>query len=206
MKLYYLPGACSMAAHIVLNTIEEDFEIERVDVEKQLTESGIDYTTLNAKGYVPLLQLNDGNRLSENTAILSYLGQLKPEFQLVPDDTILYFKVQEALSFISSELHKAFSPFFSSDDLTDEEEQQAHGILDKKLEYLNQQLADGRDYLHGNQPFVSDYYLFVVANWANMLGFGLDKWPHIKNHVDRFLQMPAVIKSLQSEGIADQVA
>ncbi len=108
MKLYYKPGACSMASHIILNTIDVDFDIEKVNNDMSTTETGADFSHINPKQYVPLLELNDEQRLSENSAILAYLGKLKPEYNLLPDDDISYYRVLEDLSFISSELHKSF--------------------------------------------------------------------------------------------------
>ncbi len=202
MKLYYKPGACSMASHMILNTIDIDFDIEKVNNDMNTTETGADFTQINPKKYVPLLELDDGQTLSENTAILTYLGKLKPEYKLFPDDDISFYRVLEDLSFISSELHKSFTPFFHAQPFTKEAEQAAHQLLDKNMRHLDTRLSDGRRYLHGDQIDVSDFYFFVVANWANILGFGLNRWSYIKDYVDNMMSLPAVQQTLQAEGLA----
>ena len=200
MKLYYKPGACSMASHIILNMICADFNIEKVNDDMQLTESGKDYSRINPKAYVPLIELDDKNTLTENPAILTYLGHLKPEFNLLPEDKFEFYKVLENLSYISSELHGSFSPFFSGQQLSGEEARLAHQTLEFKLAHFNQQLSDGREYLHGNTLYVSDIFLFVVANWANLLGFGLKNWPYVNAFVNKIAQLPAVLACMEAEG------
>lgn len=206
MKLYYKPGACSMASHIILNMIDVDFNIEKVNDDMQLTESGKDYSRINPKAYVPLIELDDKTTLTENPAILTYLGHLKPEFNLLPEEKFEFYKVLENLSYISSELHGSFSPFFSGKQLSAEEARLAHQTLGFKLEHFNQRLSDGRQFLHGNTLYVSDIFLFVVANWANLLGFGLIKWPYVNLLVNKIAQLPAVQVSLETEGLGNEAA
>jgi len=206
MKLYYKPGACSMASHIILNTIGANFNIEKVNDDMLFTESGADYARINPKAYVPLLELDDKTTLTENPAILTYLGQLKPEFHLLPEEKSEFYKVLETLSYISSELHGSFSPFFSGKQLNLEEERLAHQTLGFKLEHFNHLLSDGRQYLHGNTLYVCDIFLYVVANWANLLGFGLKQWPYVDTLVNKIAQMPAVQASQKAEGLSNETA
>ena len=201
MKLYYKPGACSLATHIVLHEAGETFDIEEVDTEAGRTKSGGDYTTINPKGYVPALELASGEVLSEGAAILQYVADQHPESDLAPKaGTIARARLQEHLNYTASELHKAFGPFFSS--TAGEADKQAAGkAVGHKLDYLNDMLSDGRTYLLGNSFSVSDAYLFVVANWSNFTGIDLKKWPHVAAFVDRVAARPAAQAAMKAEGL-----
>jgi len=202
MKLYYKPGACSLASHIILERMGVNYQIEQVDTDKKLTENGDNFLEINPKGYVPAMEIEKGQYLTENPAVLTYLGTLKPESGLIPEDSIEYSRMLENLSYISSELHKSFAPFFSGRMLTEEEEKDAHQQLDDKMKIFDQLLSDGRPYLHGSNSYVSDYFLFVVANWANFVGFGLKKWSYVNDFVERVSVLPYVKEAMKQEGLA----
>ena len=201
MKLYYKPGACSLASHIVLREIGKNFELENVDTNTQKTASGADYTRINPKGYVPALGLNNGEYLTEGAAILQYLADQNPEAGLAPKPgTLERARLQEHLNFISSELHKAFSPLFSAT-ISDVEKQNSHTNVGRKLNYIESILADGRQYLSGNTFSVADAYLFVVTNWAHPTGIGLDKWPNIAAFSKRVAGREKVQAAMRAEGL-----
>ena len=203
MKLFYKPGACSLASHIVLRELGADFELEKVDTGKGLTETGRDFRTLSPNGYVPALQLESGEAITENPALLQYLGDLKPELGLTPPaGTMGRVRLQELLNFLSSELHKAFGRYFSGRDLTAEERQDADGRVTKRLAYLEGLLADGRPYLLGETFSVADAYGFVIFNWTGFVGFSLAPFEHIPAYMERIGQRPAVVAALKAEGLA----
>ncbi len=201
MKLYYKPGACSLASHIVLREIGKDFELEGVDTNTQKTTSGADFTRINPKGYVPVLGLNNGEYLTEGAAILQYLADQNPEAGLAPKTgTLERARLQEHLNFISSELHKAFSPLFSAT-ISDVEKQNSQTNVGRKLNHIESILADGRQYLSGNTFSVADAYLFVVSNWAHPTGIGLDKWPNIAAFSKRVAGREKVQAAMRAEGL-----
>ena len=202
MKLYYKPGACSLATHIVLHEAGETFDIEEVDTEAGRTKSGGDFIAINPKGYVPALELASGEVLSEGAAILQYIADQHPESDLAPKaGTIARARLQEYLNYTASELHKAFGPFFSS--TAGEADKQAAGkAVAQKFDYLNDLLSDGRTYLLGSGFSVADAYLFVVANWSNFTGIDLKSWPHVSAFVERVAGRPAAQAALKAEGLA----
>lgn len=202
MKLYFKPGACSLASHIVLHEIGAEFDIDKVDTSAGTTEAGEDFAAVNPNGYVPALRLADGEVLSEGTAILQYLADQNPEANLVPKaGTIERARLQQHLNFVASELHKAFSPFFSANPPEGEARSAALANLDRKMEPFEIHLADGRDYLLGKAFSVADAYLFVVANWANPTSIGLDKWPNVAALVRRVAARPASQAAMRAEGL-----
>ena len=179
MKLYYKPGACSLASHIVLREVGDDFELERVDTDTQKTETGADFKQINPKGYVPVLRLGNGQVLTEGVAILQYIADQHPEAALAPKfGTLERARLQEHLNFVSSELHKAFGPFFSAS-ASDQAKQTAKANVEQKMAHFETLLSDGRKYLLGDSFSVADAYLFVVASWSKPTGIGMDKWPHL---------------------------
>lgn len=201
MKLYYKPGACSLALHIVLKEIGKDFEVEKVDTEKQVTETGADFSMINPKGYVPVLCIEGEQTLTEGAAVLQYLADQNPEAGLAPKPgTLERTRLQEHLNFISSELHKAFGPLFSST-ASDEEKQSAKENVGTKMEHFESIFNDGRKYLLGNNFSVADAYLFVVSNWAIPTGIGLDKWPGLAAFATRVAGRKSVLAAMHAEGL-----
>ncbi len=201
MKLYYKPGACSLASHIILKEIGHDFEIESVDTDNQITESGDDFSKINPKGYVPVLSLDDGNTLTEGAAVLQYLADQNPETGLTPEaGTLERARLQEHLNYTSTELHKAFGPLFSPV-ASDEEKQVAKENVGRKMDHFESIFNDGRTYLLGNKFSVADAYFFVVSSWAVPTGIGLDKWPKIAAFSTRVADREAVQSAMRAEGL-----
>jgi glutathione S-transferase len=201
MKLYYKPGACSLASHIILKEIGKDFEIESVDTDKQVTEFGADFAKINPKGYVPVLRLDDGEFLTEGAAVLQYLADQNPEAGLAPESgTLERARLQEHLNFTSTELHKAFGPFFSAS-VSDEEKQDAKANVGRKMDYFESTFNDGRKYLLGDRFSVADAYFFVVSSWAIPTGIGLDRWPKIADFSKRVAGREKVKDAMRIEGL-----
>jgi glutathione S-transferase len=194
MKLYYSPGACSLADHIALHEAGIDFEWVKVDLKAKRTEDGRDYNEINPKGYVPALQFDDGDVLTENIAILSVVADRASK--LTPPGKFGHFRLLETLAFISTEIHKAFKPFFKPD-ATDAEKKAAGEILAKRFGYIAQRMQG--DYLFGANLTVADPYLFVMCLWAQKNGLALpDPLPAF---VTRMKARPAVKLALHHEGL-----
>ena len=202
MKLYYLPGACSLASHIALREAGETFDLERVDNATKKTEAGADFLAINPKGYVPVLTLDGGDVLTEGAAILQFIADQNPTTGLAPQaGTLERTRLQEHLSYVSSELHKSFSPLFNPAS-TDSEKAAAKTRVAQKLNQVEQILTDGRNFLLGDHFTVADAYLFVVANWTGPTGIGLDAWPKIAAFQQRVASREAVQAALKAEGLA----
>ncbi|MBD9374254.1 glutathione transferase GstA [Rhizobium sp. ARZ01] len=202
MKLYYSPGACSMASHVVLNEIGKPFEIEKVSTKTKVMESGRDYWAINPKGAVPALEIENGEILTEGPAILQYIADANGATELAPPaGTLARARVQEMLSFVGSELHKAFSPLFHPGK-TDAEKDAAREMVGKKFDWLESCLSDGRAYLTGSAFTVADAYAFVVANWSSVTGISLAGWPKLTAYVERIAARPSVQATLKAEGLA----
>ncbi|WP_422039916.1 glutathione binding-like protein [Roseibium sp.] len=203
MKLFYKPGACSMAAHILLNEAGVAFQLEKVDTDKGTTETGASFLTTNPRGYVPALKLEDGEVLTENVAILHWIGEQFPDFAAGNDNQPLQrYRQLELLSFLSSELHKAFSPYFSGKTFSDSEQAAIRKKLDTKLDQFEELLDGTSPFLLGSAFSVVDAYAFVILNWTNFIGVSLDDWPLTKAYVARIGARPATRKTLQEEGLA----
>ena len=201
MKLYYSPGACSMAPHIVLHETGLKFETEKVDLKDKRTSSGADYMRVNPKGYVPALQLDDGQVLTEVAVICQYLADQKPESGLAPRfGTMERYREMEWISFISTEIHKTFSPLWNPN-TPEETKQNQRTLLATRLDYLAGQLK-GRQYLMGENFTVADAYLYTVLNWSGMLNFDLARWPILEIFMARVGTRASVVKVLESEGLA----
>lgn len=201
MKLYYKAGACSLASHIALQETGTEFSIEAVDTAKGETASGADFRAINPKGYIPALELKDGEVLTEGAAILQYIADQHPAASLAPaNGTVARARVQEHLNYIASELHHAFGPFFKSAS-SDADKASAGETVAAKFAYIETLLADGRDYLAGKSFSVADAYLFVVSNWSNFVGIDLARWPNVAAFVGRVAARPATQAALKAEGL-----
>ena len=200
MKLYFSPGACSLSPHIILHEAGLAHETEKVDLRAKTTASGKDFSTINPKGYVPALEIDGGVVLTEGPAIVQYLADQAPEKNLVPKaGTIERYQVQSWLNFISTELHKNYSPLFNPAS-TDDIKKMAAANLTKRYEYLDQELGQ-REYVFGTSFSVADAYLFVVTNWAGMVKFDLSKFANVQAFQQRIGARPGVQKALQHEGL-----
>lgn len=202
MKLYIKPGACSLASHIVLREIGAEFEIETVDTAAGRTASGADYRAINPMGYVPALDLGGGEVATENAALLQYLAETAPEGTLAAvGDPKTRMRQQELLSFLSSELHKAYSPLFRATDPSEAERREVLTGIDRKIARLERILSDGRAYLTGDRFGVADAYAFVILNWSNFVGHDMSRFPHCTAFVARVADRPAVRAAMQAEGL-----
>lgn len=201
MKLYYSPGACSLAPHIVLREAGYAFDLEKVDFKTKTTAGGENYMAVNVKGAVPALRIDSGEVLTEGPAITQYLADQKPESGLAPKNgTFERARLQEALNYLTSELHKAFGPLFRGG--SDEAKAAAKETIGAKLTYLESQFADGRDYLLGKDFSVADAYLFVLQNWTGFTGIDLKAWPKLAAFQARVAARPKVQEALVAEGLA----
>jgi glutathione S-transferase len=200
MKLYYSPGACSLSPHIVANEAGIPIELEKVDLAEHKTESGQDFMTVNPKGYVPALRLDDGSILTEGPAIVQYLADQKPGSKLAPAaGTVDRYRLQEWLTFIGTELHKNFAPLFNKAS-TDDIKNMVKTNISKWLGYLNGQLAN-RQYLMGEGFTVADAYAFTVVNWTNFVGIDLKPYPNLGAYMGRVAARPKVHETLKAEGL-----
>ncbi|MEM7215239.1 MAG: glutathione transferase GstA [Pseudomonadota bacterium] len=201
MKLFYFPGACSLASHIMLHEVGETFEIERVDTEAQKTETGRNYREINPNGYVPALETQGGEHLSEGVAILQYIADSHPDKAFSPQPGSLErARLQQFLNFAAAELHKAWSPLFASNS-TDEQRESARQQVASKFDYLNSVLADGQEYLVASRFSAADAYMFVLVNWANFKSIELRPWPHLAAYVERILARPSSKAAMLAEGL-----
>ena len=200
MKLFYKPGACSLAPHIVLEELGIGYEAEKVDLKTKVTESGADFLTINPKGYVPALQMDNGEVLTECQAILEYLGDRNPSQNLIPAaGSTARYQIHAWLNFVASELHKGFSPFFKPS--TPQEWKDAClVILEQRLSYVDAELA-GKDYLMGDTFTVADAYLFTILGWARYIQLDLAKWDNLAAYQARLAQRPAVVAAMKAEGL-----
>ena len=198
MKLYFSPGACSLASHIALREAGSEFQTEKVDLRTHKTAGGVDFYTINPKGYVPALQLDDGSVLTEGPAILQYIADQKPASRLAPAaGTMERYRLQEWLNFIGSELHKSFSPLFNP--ATPEDMRKAtRERLEKRLDFVAGHLA-GRSYLLGEQFSVADAYLFTVLSWTQGVGIDRAKWPVVDAYYKRVGERRAVQAAREAE-------
>ena len=200
MKLFLKPGSCSLASHIVLEEIGRPYDTETVDLAKKLTASGADFWAINPKGYVPALLLDDGDLLTEGPAILQYLADLAPELQLAPaNGSKARYQLQSWLTFIGTEVHKNFSPFFNPA-ATPEMKELARTNLQRRLGYVNDQLA-GRDFLMGDTFSVADAYLFTVTNWARLVKVDLSTFANLLAYRARVGERPGVQAAMRAEGL-----
>jgi glutathione S-transferase len=202
MKLYYSPGACSQAPHILLHEIGLEHDAARVDLKAKKLENGSDYLAINPKGAVPALQIDSGEVLTENAVILLYLGDRTnwPEV-LPPLGDFRRYRVLEMVNFITTELHKRFG-FLFNPDATDEMKNLVIADLSKKLDYIDERLGDG-PFLFGEQLTLPDPYLFVITGWTEKL-IGLQQWKNLAAFRERMMSRPAVRHVLRFEGLLEE--
>jgi glutathione S-transferase len=201
MKLYLTPGVCSLSPHIVLEELGVAYETEVVNLRTKVTASGANFLAINPKGYVPALALPGGDVLTEGPAIVQYLADLKPELQLAPPNgSLARYQLQSWLTFIGTELHKNFSPFFNPA-ATDEMKAMARANIERRLAYVNEQL-EGRAHLMGEAFTVADAYLFTVLGWTRIIKLDLSPWPNVATYQARVAARPAVQRALKAEGLA----
>jgi len=199
MKLYYSPGACSLAPHIALSESGLPYTTKRVDLKTHTLVDGTDYYTINPKGYVPLLELDDGARLTEIAAIVQYIADRKPGTLAPAYGTMERYRLMEWLNFIATELHKQFSPLWYP--TTPEATKDAQiAKLKTRFELISKTLA-AQPYLMGNDFTVADAYLFTILNWAPMLKVDLAPWPALVAYQARVAARPAVHAALVAEGL-----
>jgi glutathione S-transferase len=200
MKLYYAAGACSLSPHIVALEAGIPVELIKVDNKAKRTASGEDFLQINPKGYVPALQLESGELLTEGPAIVQYLADLRPETGLAPaHGTTARYRLQEMLGYINSELHKSYSPLFKPD-TPDAVRDERQAYLRKRYAFLEQRLSK-HDWLIGDQFTAADAYLFTVTNWAQHVKLDLSDFPAIVAFQQRVASRPKVQSALQAEGL-----
>ena len=199
MKLFFTPGACSMAPHIIANELNLSVSFEQVDLAAKTYADGADYLQINAKGYVPALQLDNGHVITEDVAILQYLADQKPEQNLAPSTGADKYEVISLLNFIATEIHKGLGSFFNPAQ-SEDWKQSATATLNKRLDWLAARLGDNT-YLLGENFSVADAYLFTVLGWAGHVGFSLENWPVLGEYLQRVGQRPAVVQTLKEEGL-----
>jgi glutathione S-transferase len=201
MKLYIAPGACSLSPHIVFREAGIPFDMETVDLGAKRTKSGKDFNAINPKGYVPVLELEGGQVLTEGPAIVQYIADQKPASKLVPPaGTMDRYRLQEWLNFVTSEMHKAYSPLFNPQ-TPDAFKEMSRTKIGGRLDFLSKSLQ-GKDYLMGSTFSVADAYLFVVLGWSGHVGIDLAKWPVLQAYWDRVAARPAVKAALDAEAKA----
>lgn len=198
MKLFYAPGACSLSPHIVACEAGIDLELCKVDLKAKETETGGDYTQVNPKGYVPALQLEGGEVLTEGPAIVQFLAEQKPEKKLAPEyGSLDHYRVLEWLNYISTEIHKSFVPLFW--DGSDDEKAAAKEKVGSAFQFVEDRL--GGDYLLRDNFCIADAYLFTVYNWCDKVGVDTDSWPKLKAFAERMSQREGVQKAMKAEGL-----
>jgi glutathione S-transferase len=200
MRLYTMPGACSLAANIVLREAGIPFDLVKVSHHTHKTADGVDLNEINSKGYVPALVLDNGELLTENAALLPYIADLQPSAQLAPPDgTLQRYRLVEWLAFINSELHKSFSPLFAAN-APEDMKKYARGNLTKRLAWLSERLGSN-SYLLGERFTVADSYLFVVLSWSGHVAVDLSPWPNLKAFQERIAARPHVVAAMTAEGL-----
>jgi glutathione S-transferase len=200
MKLYYAPGACSLSPHIVAHEIGIALQLEKVDTKTKQTETGADFYAINPKGYVPALVLDNGELLTEGVAIVQYLADLKPESGIAPaNGTMPRYRLQEALTYINSELHKSYSPLFNPN-TSPEVRAEREDYLRKRYVLIEQMLSTQPNLL-GQNFSLADSYLFTVTNWSNYVKLDLSAFPNLLAFQKRVAERPAVQAAMRAEGL-----
>ena len=200
MKLFYKPGACSLASHITLRESGKDFTLDGVDLMKKRLENGDDFFAVNPKGQVPALLLDDGTLLTEGVAIMQYLADSVPDRQLLaPVSSISRYKTLEWLNYIATELHKGFTPLFRPD-TPEEYKPTVRALLEKKMQYVDAALKEGQ-WICGSRFTIADAYLFTVLRWAYAVKLNMDGLENIAAYMKRMADRPGVAAALKAEGL-----
>ena len=199
-KLYYSPGACSLSPHIALREAGLPFDLALASTKTKKLADGTDFNTINPKSYVPVLELNDGQRLTEGPAIVQYIADQVPASKLAPAaGTMERYRLMEWLNFITSELHKGFSPLFNPA-MPEEAKTLGRAKLTDRLKWVDTQL-EGKDFLMGDTFTVADGYLFTVTNWCKHVGIDTAPMKNLTAFMARVGARPAVQAALKAEGL-----
>jgi glutathione S-transferase len=205
MKLYYSPGACSQAVHIILHEAGLPHDSTRVDIRAKKLADGSDYLRINPKGAVPALELDDGQVLTENAVILQYIADHAGAFELLPQPGDLQrYRVLEWTNFVATELHKAFGPLFNPT-AGEEAKQLARDTIGKKLDFVEHQMGD-KPYLLGDRFTLPDAYLFVILGWTGKMGIDLKHWPKLAALRERIARRESARQVLEFEGLLEKAA
>ena len=200
LKLYYVPGTCALCPHIVLHEAGVSFTTEKVNPKDKTTESGQDYNAINPKGYVPALVMNNGELLTEAAVIVQYLADLVPDKKLAPlAGTLERYRLQEWLNFVSSEIHKGFSPL-----LHPRVPEETKTVFKERLAgrlNIAAKALENKDYLMGKTFTVADAYLYTVLRWSPRMNVDLSPWPALKDYMERIAARPAVKAAMAEEGL-----
>jgi glutathione S-transferase len=201
MKLYFSPGACSLATHIILLEVGAAFELDQVDNRAKTTRSGKDFLEISPKGYVPTLELDNGEVLTENPVVLQYIGDQFPGSGVVPlFGTFDRYRVMEWLNYITSEIHPRYGELFHGD-TPEDYKTVVRANLARRYEFVEKHLAAGHEYLHGGRFGVADAYLFVISRWMPKVGIDRAQWPKLNAWWDRIAMRPHVIEAMKVEGL-----
>jgi len=202
MKLYYYPGACSLAVHIALREAGYAFELDKVDLANKTTVGGEDHRLVNSKGYVPALRLDNGEVLTEDAVILQYLADLKPEAHLSPPAGGLEcYRQLEWLNFIATEIHKTLGALFNPRMTPDWRDNQIT-LFGRRAAWLSRQLGE-KPYLMNGNFGIADAYLFAVLGWCRLFDIDLGQWPNLVDYMARIAARPAVQAAMKAEGLID---
>jgi glutathione S-transferase len=206
MKLYYSPAACSLAVHIVAREAGLDFHLVKVDLVKHLTESGTDLSAVNSKNYVPAVELDDGQVLTEVAPLVQWIAEQAPESGLLPPaGTLERFRVQEWLNFIATELHKSFSPWLWHKETAESTREAVLRKLAIRFALIEDRLGT-RPYLAGESLTVADAYAFTIISWSNFLKVDLAPFPRIRDYLARIAARPSVQEAMAAEGLIRKAA
>ncbi len=201
MKLYHAPGTCSLAPRIVAHEAGLTLDAEKVDIGKRVTEGNADYTRINPNGYVPALRLDDGTLLTEGVAIVQYLADLAPDSGLAPAaGSMERYRLQAWLTFISSELHKMFSPWLFHPEYGEQAQNVVKGKIAERFAHVDRHLED-HPFLLGTTFTVADAYLFTIARWSDLFAIDLAPFPALAAYLDRVAARPAVQAAMRAEGL-----
>ncbi|AWM87648.1 glutathione transferase GstA [Microvirga sp. 17 mud 1-3] len=206
MKLYYAPGACSLAVHIVARETDIPLDLAKVDLARHRTDTGADLATVNPKNVVPALALDNGEALTEAAVILQWLAERAGRSDLLPAvGTLERYRVLEWLNFVATELHKGFSPWLWHSDTAEATKKAVHTKLALRFGFMEERLGTS-PYLAGDDFTVADAYAFTILNWSHMLNVDLGPFPRLRAYLDRIASRPAVREAMQAEGLLKQAA